>query len=104
MVQVVIKFQKDQISEIEVKGHADSGPKGQDLVCAGVSSICVGILNALDELSNDSCELSMDEAHVLIKSIKVCENAQIILKTMYIELLTMEKTYKKFIKITKVEV
>lgn len=104
MVQVLIKFHELEIIEIEVKGHANSAPKGQDLICASVSSICVGILNALDEMSNGSCDLSMDEAHVSIKRIKPCDNAQIILRTMYIELLSLEESYKKFIKITKEEV
>lgn len=34
---------------LQVSGHADSAPYGQDLVCAGVSSIVMGALNWFDD-------------------------------------------------------
>lgn len=105
MVKVRIVFQQEKILEFHINDHANSDIHGQDLVCAGVSCISVGILNTLNELYEDACELYMNEAHVriIVKDMNN-EGVQIILKTMYIQLLTMEENYSEFIKITKVEV
>lgn len=105
MVKVKVVFQQDKILEVDINDHADSNIHGQDLVCAGVSCISVGILNTLNELYEDACDLLMDEAHVrIVVKDKMNEGIQIVLKTMYIQLLTMEENYGEFIKITKVEV
>ncbi len=105
MVKVFVDTKGTQIQRIKVTGHADFGPHGQDLVCAGVSSITVGILNALDLLANDSCQFKMDAGLVLIEVLD-CNNAtvQTILQTLVIQLTTMEESYQKFIRINKQEV
>ena len=46
MINVKIKYINDVISELEVKGHSNFAPKGSDIVCAGVSAIVVGGINA----------------------------------------------------------
>ena len=105
MVKVKVTSQQNLISEIHVKDHAGSGVAGQDLVCAGVSSICFGALNALNELCENAFDYEIKEANVkIIVKDAQCETAQIILKTIYIQLLTMAESYGKFIKLTKVEV
>lgn len=105
MVKVKVTSQQDLIHEIHVKDHAGSATAGQDLVCAGVSSICFGALNALNELCENAFDYEIKEANVrIIVKDAQCETAQIILKTIYIQLLTMAESYGKFIKLTKVEV
>ncbi len=51
MIQIDVLTQDSKILKIEVSGHAYSGEPGFDLVCAGVSSIAVGALNALPMLA-----------------------------------------------------
>jgi uncharacterized protein YsxB (DUF464 family) len=48
MVQVLVVRENDAIMNIKISGHANAGPKGYDLVCASISSIATGALNALD--------------------------------------------------------
>ncbi|WP_442902234.1 ribosomal-processing cysteine protease Prp, partial [Faecalicoccus sp.] len=50
MIKVILTYHKDQVSSIQITGHAQSGPYGQDIVCAGVSVASIGALNALDVL------------------------------------------------------
>lgn len=104
MVAVTCTMQGEQIQSICVCGHADSAKSGQDLVCAGVSSICVGILNAIDQMCEDTCHVSMEHGDIKINVVKDCEKTQLLLQTLLIQLLTMEESYKQFIKITKAEV
>ena len=47
MIEAVIKKHKQSIIQITVSGHAQSAEYGKDLVCAGVSTACIGIANAL---------------------------------------------------------
>ena len=41
---IKIKYAKN---ELEITGHSGSAPKGEDLICAGVSSATVGLACAL---------------------------------------------------------
>ena len=50
MVRVHVKRHQGIIQEVEIRDHAGYADAGQDLVCAGVSSIAVGMMNALDEM------------------------------------------------------
>lgn len=105
MIRVLIKRHEQSIVDVCIQDHANYAEKGLDLVCAGVSSIAVGIMNALDELAKDTCTLEMKEAYIRIK-VKQCENptTQMILKILCIQLETMQEAYKKYIKINDQEV
>ena len=48
MISVCVKQDAEGIRMIDVSGHAMQAPHGEDLVCAGVSCIMTGALNALD--------------------------------------------------------
>ncbi|HLR64459.1 MAG TPA: ribosomal-processing cysteine protease Prp, partial [Pseudogracilibacillus sp.] len=50
MIKVMTTKQDNEYIAIEVSGHAESGPYGFDLVCAGVSAITFGAVNALFEV------------------------------------------------------
>ncbi|MRH42984.1 ribosomal-processing cysteine protease Prp [Aquibacillus halophilus] len=53
MIKVIIIRNNDSINAFELSGHAESGPVGQDLVCAGVSAVSFGAVNAVIKL----CEI-----------------------------------------------
>ena len=48
MIEITFKGDKD--IELDVKGHAGYGPLGQDVVCAGVSTVVQGLSVMLDKL------------------------------------------------------
>ena len=47
MIKVQIKRNNKYITQIKIKGHAQFGEYGKDLVCAGVSAVATGICNTL---------------------------------------------------------
>ena len=107
MIQVVIKEKNQQILDIEVSGHANNAEHGKDLVCAGVSTACVGIANALvknhflkDQLGN----LDIQKGYVHIEVLKSQKDIQVVLETFVTILETIEESYAKYMKITKMEV
>jgi len=50
MINIIVKYKKNFVKEIIVSGHSDYAEYGKDIVCAGVSAISVGSLNAIYEL------------------------------------------------------
>lgn len=93
-----------EIMEITVRDHAGYAEEGQDLVCAGVSSIVVGMMNALDELMCGTCDFQMRKGYTNIKVLHSTSDVQVLLKAMKLQLKTMEDTYKNYIKLIEQEV
>lgn len=108
MIQVSIAISDSKILSMNVTGHAKSAKKGQDLVCASVSSITTGALNALDRFAPGVCALQLhdgDDAWIDIQVRDVANSdAQMILKTVLTQLETIENNYSKYINIAKQEV
>lgn len=107
MIKVVIKKQQDKILEIKVSGHANSEIYGSDLICAGVTTSCVGIANMLDQnhfLDNQMGTIDLKEGFFKIKVNHCDEKIQVVLETFVTILETIEESQSQYIKITKMEV
>ncbi len=108
MIKVVVKHKKNNqiINYIKVSGHANSADYGKDLVCAAVSSAVVGIANMLCEyqfLNNDLGTIDIKDGYAEIKVVDSNNNIQVVLETFVMILRTIEESYSKYIKITKME-
>ncbi len=105
MIQVLVERKTKFIQSITITGHADSGPKGQDLVCAAVSSIATGALNALDQLTQNQANLvyqETPEAKIQIHVLNDSSELQSLLEMLMIQLKTLAHTQKKYIQIQEV--
>lgn len=101
-----MKLQTTQknIASLSIQGHAEYAEQGEDLVCAGVSSIAIGLLNALEKFNSES-NYSMKDNCISIEVNDLKDQVtQIALKTAVIQLETMQDSYKAYIKIKKQEV
>ncbi|MEC5422049.1 ribosomal-processing cysteine protease Prp [Virgibacillus sp. C22-A2] len=106
MINVTVYRSNNQITAFELSGHAESGPYGYDLVCAGVSAVSIGAVNAVMELCETNLEIEQGKEggylHVTIPAsldASVMENVQLLFEGMYISLKSIENEYSKFIKI-----
>src|SRR5690625_3738255 len=106
MIKVIVSKNDEQIHAFEISGHANSGPYGYDLVCAGVSAVSFGAVNAVLELCET--ELIIDQAgeggylYVEVPAELQAEKAKkinLIFEAMIISLQTIEREYKQFIQI-----
>ncbi len=107
MIEAVIKKSHQSILQITVSGHAESDEYGKDLVCAGVSTACFGIANALAHFDFLSQKLGTIEIREGFMDIKVHQNhktVQVVLETFEVMLKTIEESYSKYIKIIEMEV
>lgn len=104
MIQARISMYSGLIKSLNVQGHANSGPYGADLVCAGVSSIMTGALNGLDTLFPEACKLSMEANAISIAVLADSPCLQSALQLICIQLATMQEAYPDFIQLEKKEV
>lgn len=103
MIRVIVSKSNDVINKIVVTGHAEYDNTGKDLVCAGVSSIIFGGMNALDAIDNNQLEFEVLKNKVSVIVLSYNEDIQKLLKMLIIQLETIENSYKEHIKI-KMEV
>lgn len=106
MIRVTVFKENYKITAFEISGHAESGPYGYDLVCAGVSAVSIGAINAVTELSKAELEIEQgDEGgylHVTIPDSlnkEVLEKTQLLFEGMLISLKSIEIEYSQFIMI-----
>lgn len=59
---IIAKYVRDgETHTLSVNGHAGYAPKGQDIVCAGVSAIVYALLGWLENNSENTDFVSIDE-------------------------------------------
>ena len=88
---------------IEIKGHADYAPYGEDIVCASVSSIITTCVNCIMNIDNESISYKDNGDMITIKKINSNNIIDIILNTMIEMLKDLESKYNKNIKIESEE-
>lgn len=102
----VNRNRKGQITRFTMKGHANSGPHGFDLVCAGVSAVAFGALNAIEVLADVSLDIHQKEDGGFLNCL--CpddlpesrqDKVQLLLEAMLVSLRTIEMSYGQYIKI-----
>ncbi|MFS0672935.1 ribosomal-processing cysteine protease Prp [Ornithinibacillus sp. 179-J 7C1 HS] len=106
MIKVTVYRDNNQIKSFELSGHADSGPYGYDLVCAGVSAVSFGAVNAVLELADIdlAIEQGSDGGYLRVtisdsEASESMEKAQLLFEGMIVSLQTIERDYSQFIKI-----
>ncbi len=103
MIQVIVKKEQDAITLLKVSGHALFDDYGKDIVCAGVSSIMVGLLNALDIKTNYQTDVDDKQQFMCASTSKISEAGQMILEVGYIQLQTIANQFPNYITIQEVK-
>ena len=99
MIKVVIRTDEStkKITSIEVKGHSGKDTYGKDLVCAAVSAVITGGMNALQDKEYN---FRLEEGDAYIKALDIPSDYDaVVLKTIQVQLATIEESDPKFIKI-----
>ena len=100
MISVNVSFIGKDVQSLTVSGHANYDEYGKDIVCAGVSAIVTGGINALEsEMKNVEIINKANELGVIV--VNNNEKIQIILNTILVQLETIENSYEKYIKIRR---
>ena len=99
MITILIERKNNLTTAITIEGHSYYDKKGSDIVCAGVSAVGVGALNALIELNNPKPHYEVKDGYLFIE-FSDSELNQIIARVLEIQLKSIEESYGKYVKIT----
>lgn len=108
MITVQISRKEDSlIHGFEVKGHAGYAAHGQDIVCAGVSSVTVGTVNSIEALTGTVMETKMKGGFLSgivppVEDESVSGQVQLLLESMVLMLQGIADSYREYIQIQEV--
>ena len=104
MIKVKVVREGERVHSFSLSGHADFARKGQDIVCAGVSAVAFGSVNAILSLTN--VKPKIDQAgkeggylEVTFPVTEEDEKVQLLIQAMLVSLQTIERDYGKYMKI-----
>lgn len=100
MIKVIYEADNDCYLSIEVSGHADYDVVGKDLICASVSSIMFGFMNALDAL-NEDVNIKQLANKITIINRSDSNKVQDYFELVMMQLKTIEESYGDFIKVER---
>ena len=96
-------LRKENEATIEVKGHANSGPYGTDIVCASISTACIFTANLIEKLnlSYNIIDLVCDEGYFRLSVKTVDKTLNGIFENLEYTMEDISKQYPKYLKIVK---
>ena len=100
MIKAVYEVKDSHYVSLRVSGHAESGEYGKDLICASVSSIIFGLMNALDVLDKD-IEIKQLNNLITISNNTGLQVADNYLELVLTQLKTIEESYGDFIRVER---
>jgi len=99
MIKFIVEKKENFISFIEIKGHANKAPYGEDIVCAGVSSLVISHINLIERFNLlKNIETKIEEGYFSIKVLSNDNNIELILLNIVEMLEQMVILYPKNIK------
>ena len=104
MIHSSFLYKKNKLKEIKVSGHANYKKKGEDIVCAAVSTATLLTYNAIEHLKlNHLVECNVSDGYFIIKSLSDHEIILGLFKNLEFTLNDLEKQYPKYMKNQKEE-
>jgi len=106
MIQVVVKRKKDSVREVTVSGHAESAPKGEDLICAAVSVLVQTLYFSLEKLINVNCNANIHDGYFsVLLPLNMPEqerkNVGLLVDSMLIGMQEINRRYPGFLEVTE---
>ncbi|MBR4484518.1 MAG: ribosomal-processing cysteine protease Prp [Erysipelotrichaceae bacterium] len=100
MIKAIFQADEGLYRSLDVSGHAEYGAYGKDLICASVSSIMFGFMNALDALE-ENVQISQSENRITIVDQSGSEIVQHYFELVITQLKTIEASYGDFIRVER---
>ena len=105
---IVVSYQftskTKQFKSIKIQGHASWAPKGQDLVCAGVSAIVNGAVNFWQKYYPKNCQIQVSVNQVAILVLFSSWQIQLSLTMFFFQLKNISLAYPDCFQFTKTKI
>ncbi len=101
MIKVKVKRENNNITYINVTGHAEFADYGSDIVCSAVSCLCFTIANQLLSI-DDTLDITAVNNDFSFTNLSDTHDVQLLLNTLVNGLVQVEDEYSKNIKVMEV--
>ncbi|MEK3731402.1 MULTISPECIES: ribosomal-processing cysteine protease Prp [unclassified Paenibacillus] len=100
----ILRLDDNRIHGFKVEGHAGYADPGEDIVCAGVSSITVGTVNSIEALTGTVMRTRMKNGFLSASLPSVVEESaasqvQLLLESLVVMLQGIADSYGEYIQI-----
>jgi len=107
MIEVIVRRTDNDIREVTLSGHAYAAEPGSDIVCAAVSAVSLGTLNAVHLLIGITPEVQQAErgggflrwSVSPLQDEKLHEKQQLLAEGMVIALLAIAEQYGEYVQV-----
>ncbi|KAA0549253.1 ribosomal-processing cysteine protease Prp [Bacillus sp. BGMRC 2118] len=105
----ITRTDKGLIENITMSGHAEYDVPGKDIVCAGVSAVAIGSINAIEALCGVELPVALDNGFLDITipsslDESVSNKVQLLLESMLVSFRTIETDYSEYVDILEKEI
>lgn len=85
---------------ITVTGHAGYAPPGQDIVCAGISTLTQSLIKSVENLTADRIEYEISPGAADIKYRNLSEKSKTLVDSFFIGVCMIANEYPDYIRVT----
>lgn len=98
MISVKLFVDSGRLTGFEVSGHSGTAPKGQDIICAAVSSAADMTANTISEIYKASADITARDGYLKL-SVKSDDELQKLLRGFELHMRALAKEFPKNIKV-----
>ena len=88
-------------SAITIEGHAGYAPRGQDIVCAGISTLVQTLVQSFEDLCTDEITYHLKPGWVEIKHVDLSAKGQTLVNSFFIGCYMIAERYPDHVKVIK---
>mgnify|MGYP001861299829 FL=1 len=106
MIFAVFSRKGNRVTEVSVSGHAGYAPKGEDIVCASVTSALQTVINGITEVLKVPAQVQVEENKITctLPEDSDSQAAQAFLNALFLQLNLLAEDYPKTITLKNLEV
>ena len=97
MITAIFYFKNFNVESFEISGLAFAGEPGEDLVCAAVSAVSIGLTNSIISLDESELTIKMEDGYLFVENIPSTDAAQTLMFGMLTSLNTIEEDHFKYL-------
>ena len=84
-----------------IDGHAGYAPRGQDIVCAAVSTLVAAFCLSVEQLTHDEIKADFKPAHAVVEYGNLSESGQLLVSSFFVGAKMIAEEYPNNVKIVQ---
>ena len=84
---------------IAITGHARAAPKGQDIVCAAVSTLIQTFVSSVESLTTDEIKSSLEPGRAVVEYRNLSDEAKLLADSFFIGICGIASAYPEYVAI-----